>query len=286
MTAGTALSGPASTELLTMIDGRYVSSADAVVSLRDIGFLRGDGVFEVFRTYGGRPFAVEEHLARLARSASGIDLHVDTVALAAEVEDLCGRIGPRDVLVRVVCTRDGHRYVLEEPMLVFPERIRLAVVPHLLTPVLRTSAGTLVKSLSYAANMHAKRTAESRGYDDALLVTPDGYVLEGPFTGFAWVQDGAIFTPPLGEGILDSITRGVLLEVTDAEERRCTLDDLRSAEDACILGTAMEVLPVAEIEGINAFPATGPVLAQARAKVAAAIQATLDRQLAPMTQQA
>ena len=76
-----------------------------------------------------------------------------------------------------------------------------------------------VKSLSYAANMLATRLAREQGADEALLVTPHGRVLEGPTTSLFYVLDGALYTPPLEDRILDSITRRALFAVTDVRER-------------------------------------------------------------------
>ena len=83
-----------------------------------------------------------------------------------------------------------------------------------------------VKSLSYAANMLAGRLAREQGYDDALLVTPHGRVLEAPTSSIFWVEGDQIFTPPLDEHILASITRAVVLDVAGADERVCELEQL------------------------------------------------------------
>jgi branched-chain amino acid aminotransferase len=93
--------------------------------------------------------------------------------------------------------------------------------------------------------MLAGRLAKERGYDEALLVTPHGRVLEGPTWSFFWVEDGQLFTPPLEDRILASITRARLLEECEVAQRSCTLDDLRAAEEAFIASTVREVMPIA-----------------------------------------
>ena len=73
-------------------------------------------------------------------------------------------------------------------------------------------------------------------------------MLEGPTWTFFWVRDGRLHTPPLTDGILDSITRGRLLEELDVAEAPCTLDDVRAAEEAFIASSVREVMPIAAVD--------------------------------------
>jgi branched-chain amino acid aminotransferase len=116
-----------------------------------------------------------------------------------------------------------------------------------------------LKTLSYAANMLAGRLAKEQGGDEALLVTPHGRVLEGPTWTFFWVADGRLHTPPLSDGILDSITRRRLLEECDVTEAPCTLDDVRGAEEAFIASSVREVMPIEAVDEIVLPQAPGPV---------------------------
>src|SRR5207247_8254377 len=121
----------------------------------------------------------------------------------ADARTACALGDGADLLLRLVVTRGGHRLALLEPMPDHGDSARLSVETHLPTPLLHAA-----KSLSYAANMLAARLAVERGYDDALLVLPDGNVLEITRSSFFWVEDERIFTPPLeADTILDSITR-------------------------------------------------------------------------------
>ena len=120
-----------------------------------------------------------------------------------------------------------------------------------------------LKTLSYAANMLAGRLAKEQGADEALLVTPHGRVLEGPTWTFFWVRGGRLHTPPLSDGILDSITRARLLEELDVTEAPCTLDDVRAAEEAFIASSVREVMPIAAVDDIALPQAPGPVTAAA-----------------------
>ncbi len=122
-----------------------------------------------------------------------------------------------------------------------------------------------LKTLSYAANMLAGRIAKEQGADEALLVTPHGRVLEGPTWTFFWIAGGRLHTPPLSDGILDSITRRRLLEELDVTEAPCTLDDVRAAEEAFIASSVREVMPIAAVDDIELPHAPGPVTDAAHA---------------------
>src|SRR5947209_6484753 len=124
-----------------------------------------------------------------------------------------------------------------------PDRVRLGTVTYAPTRILDG-----VKSLSYAANMLAARLARERGFDEALLVTPHGRVLEAPTSSIFWVKDGALLTPPLEDHILASITRRVVVEVTGAQERACPLEELLAADEAFLASTVREVQPIASID--------------------------------------
>jgi branched-chain amino acid aminotransferase len=109
-----------------------------------------------------------------------------------------------------------------------------------------------IKSLSYGANMLCSRLARERGFDEALLVTPQGSVLEAPTSSLFWVDaEGTISTPPLSEHILASITRDRVMKVADVTERPCTMDDLRAAEEAFLASTTREAQSIAQVEDIE-----------------------------------
>jgi branched-chain amino acid aminotransferase len=221
-------------------------AADAAVPATDEGLLRGDGVFEVLCLYDGRPYALEEHLERLDRSAANLRLPVDLDAVRADVVRLLAAAGgePDPGALRIVLTRGGRRLLLTESLPEHAPAIRLATVTY--APV-RLLDG--IKSLSYAANMLATRIAQEQGADEALLVTPHGRVLEAPTSSLFWVAGGAVFTPPLSDHILASITRAVVIELSGAEERSCTLEELHAAEEAFLVSTTRELQPVASVDG-------------------------------------
>jgi branched-chain amino acid aminotransferase len=245
------------TTYLASVDGAIAPSEECTIPVTDEGLLRGDGAFEVARLYGGRPFAMEDHLDRLRRSCEGLRLETDVVALEREIDALLAELGEVDALLRIVVTRGGRRIAIAEPTPETPDTARVATVEYAPNRIVDT-----LKTLSYAANMLAGRLAKERGADEALLVTPHGRVLEGPTWTFFWVLDGRLYTPPLEDRILHSITRARLLEVTDAQERVTTRDDLAALDEAFIASSVREVLPIAAIDD-RALDAPGPVTQRA-----------------------
>jgi branched-chain amino acid aminotransferase len=256
--------------LLASVDGEIGPAEDARIPVSDEGLLRGDGAFEVIRLYRGRPFALSDHLARLRRTCAGLRLPIDGDAVAAELDALLETAGPDDGLLRVVLTRGGRRIAVLEPLPEARPTARVATIPYAPNRVLDG-----LKTLSYAGNMLASRLAREQGYDDALLVSPHGRVLEGPTWSFFWVADGRVLTPPLADRILDSITRRYAIEETGAQEAICTLDDVRAAQEAWIVSTTREIQPIAAVGEIALPAAPGPVAQDAQERLRRRIAAEL-----------
>jgi branched-chain amino acid aminotransferase len=253
--------------MLAIVDGVVVSAEEAVVPATDEGLLRGDGVFEVVRLYDGRPFALDDHLARMERSAQNLRLPFDVDAIRADVALLLDAAQPGDALLRVLVTRGGLRLGLIEALPNLPDAITLKTVIYAPTRIMDG-----VKSLSYAPNMLATRLAKEQGADEALLITPHGRVLEAPTSTFVCSLDGrSLVTPPLDDHILDSITRRRLLAVCGVAERPVTADDLRVVQEAFLCSTVREVLAVRAIDG-REVAAEGPLTAEARVRVRARIE--------------
>ena len=255
---------------LAILDGVVMDAAQAQIPVTDDGLLRGDGVFEVVRLYDGRPFGLEEHLERMARSAAAVRLALDLDAVRADIAAILAEAGAADGALRVLVTRGGRRIALVEPLKQLPETVALATITYSPSRVLDG-----VKSLSYAANMLASRLAREAGADEALLVTPHGRVLEAPTTSFVYVLGGRLYTPPLSDRILDSITRRVLFAVTDVEERVTTSDDLRALDEAFLASSLREVHPVSAIDGTPIAVAPGPISADVAERVREHIEAAL-----------
>jgi branched-chain amino acid aminotransferase len=257
---------------LACLDGEVMPSERARVPVTDEGLLRGDGVFEVARLYEGRAFGLGEHLERLVRSAANLLLPLDRGAVEQDVRSLLEAARPADGLLRILVTRGGRRIVLLEPLPALPQSIALGRVTYAPTLVLDG-----IKSLSYAANMLASRRARERGFDEALLVSPEGRVLECPTASFFWVRARELLTPPLEDHVLESITRRLIMGVTGARERPTSLEDLAGAEEAFIASSVREVLPVHKIEGLE-LAAPGPITRATAESVRAEIRSALERE--------
>src|SRR5690348_12508708 len=252
------------------VDGAIGPAEEARIPVTDEGLTRGDGAFEVMRLYGGRPFAAEDHLARLTRSCAGLRLDCELERIRAEMDALLEAAGPVEGLIRIVLTRGGRRIMTIEPLPARGDVARVMTVRYAPNRVLDG-----LKTLSYAGNMLATRLAKEQGYDEALLVTPHGRVLEGPTWSFFWVRDGAVLTPPLEDRILASISRAKLIEGTGAAEEPCTLADLQAADEAFIASTVREVMPIASIDDLRLPAAPGPLTLQAREALAERIRREL-----------
>ena len=263
-----------STPELASVDGRICERREASIPAADDGLLRGDGVFEVIRLYGGRPFALGEHLDRMERSAAAIDLSLDRTAFDREISALLAKLGEHDAQLRLVATRGGRRLAFTETLPEYAGKKRVGLVSITFSPNVLLNG---VKSLSYAANMKAIRLAESREADDAVLVRPDGVVLEAPTSTVFWASgEGRLRTPSLDVGILASITRDRLVRELDVEEGVYSLDELRGASEAFLASTVREVQPVSAIDGREMEDCPGSRTREAEE----AFSSILDRELA------
>jgi branched-chain amino acid aminotransferase len=251
------------------MDGVVLDASEAMIPVTDEGLLRGDGVFEVIRVYAGRPFALDEHLARMASSAERLRLPLDVDGVRADVATLLAAGPEVEGCIRVLATRGGRRIALVEALRDMPPTIAVASVTYAPPRLLDG-----IKSLSYGANMLATRLAQEAGADDAVLVTPHGRVLEAPTRSIFAVLGGALRTPPLSDHILDSITRRAVLSVADVDERPITLDELLGAEEAFLASTTHEVVPIHRVDDRD-LPAPGPVTRETGERVMEHISAAL-----------
>lgn len=254
----------ASFEELASVDGAISPTAEATVGLKDDGLYRGDGAFEVIRLYAGKPFALVDHLHRLERSVAAIELSFDRGALESEIEALLSRAGPVEGQMRLIVTRGGRRIAATEPIPPHPETVSLISVTYCPTVILNG-----VKSLSYAANMQATRIAKGKGADEAVLIRPDGTVLEPPTSSVFWVSaEGELRTPALTDGVLESITRDRMIKALQVEEGSWHVDDLRGAGEAFLASTTREIQPVSSVDGRVFSAAPGPRTQEAQAAFA------------------
>jgi branched-chain amino acid aminotransferase len=255
---------------LCSIDGEIAPVAECTISITDDGFVRGDGAFEVLRLYDGKPFALDDHMERLAHTADGIFLEWDRPAFEKEIETLLGANEDTDQSLRLILTRGGRRIAMIEPRPTFEHGLKIQSVTYQPTIVLNG-----LKTLSYEANMTATRIAHSRGADEALLALPGGRVLEAPTSTIFWATgDGVIKTPKLDDRILASITRDRILKLLPVTEDDYDLGDVLSASEVFLASSVREVQGVSELDGVS-FECPGPVTQRIAGLLPERIQAEL-----------
>ncbi len=252
---------------VAFVNGLFVPLVEAKISIEDRGFQFGDGVYEVIRTYKGRPFALEAHLARLERSAMALDLAqpysrtewahlvLEGVKRAAYPEakiyiQLSRGVAPRDhaypaqVTPTVVMTiREFH------PL---DRSVQAAGVEVMTTEDIRWGRCD-IKSVNLLANVLARQQAKQAQVFEAILVK-EGLVTEGAVSNVMVVRGGTVMTAPEGPRILSGVTRVVVLELARNEglpihERFISQAELYDADEVFLTGTTVEVLAVVRVDG-------------------------------------
>lgn len=249
------------------LNGRFLPLAEATVSIEDRGFQFGDGVYEVIRTYRGRPFKLDAHLARLDRSAQAIDLRqpypferwVEYVTEGLRLGDF------PETKIYVQITRGtaprDHAYApdLQPTVLMTFRELQPLNATFQSTGVAAMTMKDIrwgrcdIKSINLLANVLARQQAKKRGVFESILVR-DGQVTEGAVSNVFIVQDGKLITAPEGGWILSGVTRQVVLELARHEgltvqERYCSEQELLGATEVFLTGTTVEVLGVVHIDG-------------------------------------
>ncbi len=249
--------------LAVAVGGRgVVDPAEPVLRADDEAFLRGRAAFETVRVYGGRPFRLAEHLARLAGSAESIGLPaVNTHELEELARQALDAAGTADCVLRLYWTPTPTSLALVSPLLGHHADLRERGQRLISLRGVRAEEPWLlpgVKSTSYAVNMAAEAEARRRGADDAVFVDAHGVVLEGPTTNIWWRRGRTLCTPALELGILAGVTRAAVCELAgehgyEVQEGTFRLAELAGAEEAFTSSSVREVMPVVELDG-DAIP--------------------------------
>lgn len=277
--------------LTISVDGVVGDEHSARISVLDRGFLYGDSVYEVMRTYGGRPFALQEHLERLERSAAllHIGLPVPLDRLRAEIDQLVAAAHNEESYVRVIVTRgagpinldpglaeDPCRVIIVAPLRRWPEPLYERGAAIRLVPAGRAPGGAVpggAKSGNYLVNLMALGEARRQGAHEAVLLDADGRVSEGASSNiFALFDGGRLETPHLSQGILEGLTRRRVFELAGqlgltVTERELRPEELRRAREVFLTSTLREVMPVTRIDDWTVGDgAVGPVARELRAR--------------------
>ena len=263
------------------IDGTLIQPERATVSVFDRGFLYGDSVYEVVRTYAGVPFELEAHLDRLTRSAEliAMSLPIPKGELVARIGRAIAAAGNAESYARVIITRGSGEIGLDPALARDPKTI--IIVRELATPppeaylegvtialvgVLRNPRRAMdpaAKTGNYLNSVLALAEARKSGAVEAVMLDSEGRVTEGANSNlFAWL-DGSLVTPGLEIGLLAGVTRRVVLELARQEglptaERSLVPADLKRASEVYITSTTREVLPVVKVvTGDTTWPVGG-----------------------------
>jgi branched-chain amino acid aminotransferase len=248
-----------------------IGDETAQISVLDRGFLYGDSVYEVIRTYGGQPFALEAHLSRLERSAAllGFPVPVSTASLAHEIRAAVQAAGNAESYIRVIVTRGSGPITLDPSTAERPCRVVIVTsfTPYpaslydegakiCLVPAGRLSGGAVplgAKSGNYLVNIMALRSARRQGAHEAVMLDTAGRVAEGASSNVFALVRRTLRTPPLSVGILEGITRHLVIELArrmdlDVEETELLPADLRGAGEIFLTSTLREVMPVTHVD--------------------------------------
>ena len=252
------------------INGKASPVSEGAVSVIDHGFTVGDGVFETLKTVDGTPFALSRHLHRLSRSAVGLGLPVPDLDLirAAAAEVLAAQSYPFGAL-RITYTSgpgplgssrgdEGATVaVVSMPATPWPPTTRIASSRW---PRNERSPLAGLKTTSYAENAVCLADARTVGASEAVLANLAGNLCEGTGSNIFVVIDGKTYTPPVADGCLAGITRDLVLEWCDVEERSMPMSVLQTADELFITSSTRDVHPVDRVDDRH-LDAPGPVTA-------------------------
>ena len=254
------------------LNDRFVRREEAVVSVFDHGFLYGDGVYETLRSYGGKIFMLQQHLGRLRRSATsiGLEMPIPEKDWPALLHETMEHNALRDARLRITLSR-GEGAIGLDPGLC-PRPTVVIVAEPLVLPTadmlergvkvaivsvrrnLSTAVSPQIKSLNFLNNILAKREAIRAGVYDGLMLNAAGHVTEGTTSNVFFVRQGRLCTPGIEAGILDGVTREIVLllareEGIPIEAGLYSAEEIRRAEECFLTSTTIEVLPVTQIDG-------------------------------------
>lgn len=259
-------------EFVVFIDGNRVSGADARVSVFDRGFLYGDSVFETIRTYGGRPFALDEHLERLLRSAELVFIPVpwSREQLRAEVLAAVAAFGDGECYIRLMVTRGQAEMGLDPGGAHEPLRVIIVGPLHAPRPelydngasavtfrTLRPSDATVAEGAkigNYLVAVLAMREARKVQANEALIVDREGRVVEGASSNVFTVIGGELITPPIESGILAGVTRSRAIRAAEQQGLTVryeipTVEAVQNAEELFVSSSIRELLPIVTLNG-------------------------------------
>lgn len=264
------------------INGEILEAKDAKISVFDRGFLFGDSVYETIRTYRAKIFLADRHLRRLQNSASmlRLDLPLSLAQIEKELNRTVEAAGNPESYVRLIVTRGEGKigldiqlskrstYVIlvnpleELPAEYFERGVPVAIVSTRRND--RSSLSPLMKSSNLLNNILAYSEAKEEGAFEGILCNLNGYITEGTGSNLFVVHENRLITPPLEAGLLEGVTRGLVMELArneriECEERNITPVQLLECQECFITSTTKAILPVSKINHTELQKAPGPI---------------------------
>ncbi len=257
--------------LKVYLDGQFVEKTDAKVNVFDHGLLYGDGVFEGIRSYNGRVFEMDAHIRRLYDSAKGIRLEIplSPEQMAEAIEETLRTNNLTDAYIRVLVTRgvgnlglsplktsNPSVIIITDQIELYPAELYENGLEIVTCSTVRNHPNALpvrIKSLNYLNNILAKIEALDAGVQEAIMLNPEGFVAECTGDNIFVVHKGELYTPPTSAGILEGITRNVVIRSARkldivTVEKDLTRYDIYTADECFLTGTAAEVIPVTKVD--------------------------------------
>ncbi|MBI2267092.1 MAG: aminotransferase class IV [Armatimonadetes bacterium] len=253
--------------MLIFLNGEFVSEAEATVSVMDGGLQYGYGVFETIRAYRGKPFRFAQHLDRLKRSAAVLDIPFLDEGIENKVLRLIAENTTGEAYVRITATSGPLRHFsrppegfslivrVTEPCLP-PAQAYENGISCTISGACQDESSPLVpiKSLCFLPRLLVKKEAQKRGFDEAIMLNRRQQLTEASSSNLFFVMDGILRTPNLESGILQGITRAVVLEVCahlgiPVREGAYSAQDMERATEAFLTNSISEILPIASLGG-------------------------------------
>ena len=257
-------------ELQIYIDGQYYPKSQAKISVYDHGFLYGDGVFEGIRAYNGVVFKLKEHVDRLYRSAHAITINIPITReeMVQAVIDTLRKNKMKDSYIRLIVSRGvgdlglDPRKCPKASVIIITDTINIKAgnasetgVTALITWVRRNPVDATtseVKSLNYLNSILGKIEANACGADEAICLEQNGCIAEGVGENVFIIKNGEILTPPTSTGALAGITAEAIYKLCEKLKIKLTITNITpfmifTADEAFFTGTAMEVVPIREV---------------------------------------
>ena len=268
------------------LDGKLVDRQDAAIDVYDHGLLYGDGVFEGIRVYDGRVFMGPAHVDRLFASARAIRLEIPVTneTILAAMDETLAANGLSDGYIRLVVTRgvgmlglhpfkcnDPQVFIIADTVQLYPAELYETGMSTIIASTVRNNANALsprITSLNYLNNILAKIEAIDAGVAEAIMLNGEGLVAEATGDNVFVVRGGTLITPPVNAGILEGITRNLVMRLAreasvSLVEADLSRYDLYTSQECFLTGTAAEVIPVTKIDGRPVGDGTiGPVTRQ------------------------